>query len=172
MFIDYLSKTKIWEKSVVFILEDDAQNGPDHIDAHRSTAYVAGGFVKRGYIDHTPYTTTSMLRTIELIIGMKPMSQYDAAAVAMWRCFSDTSSPAGFNHVQANIDLNEKNGPGNARSSATLMKKSELLNLDKEDVADEGLMNEVLWKYVKGDKYPLPPMVRKLSLGIGTEHFR
>jgi DNA-binding beta-propeller fold protein YncE len=172
MFIDYLSKTNIWEKSVVFILEDDAQNGPDHIDAHRSTAYVAGGFVKRGYIDHTPYTTTSMLRTIELIIGMKPMSQYDAAAVAMWRCFSDTTSSAGFNHVQANIDLNEKNGPGNAKSSATLMKKSELLNLDKEDVADEGLMNEVLWKYVKGENYPMPPLVRKLSLGIGAVHFR
>ncbi len=58
------------KKRAVFIVEDDAQNGPDHVDAHRTTAYVAGGFVKRKFVDHTMYSTSSMLRTIELILGL------------------------------------------------------------------------------------------------------
>jgi hypothetical protein len=58
MFVDYLSKSSIWNESVVFIVEDDAQNGPDHVDAHRSPAYIAGGFVKRGFVDHTAYSTS------------------------------------------------------------------------------------------------------------------
>ena len=70
MFVDYLSKSPVWKQSVVFILEDDAQDGPDHVDAHRSTAYIAGGFVKRHYVDHTMYSTASVLRTIELILGL------------------------------------------------------------------------------------------------------
>ncbi|MBM2842138.1 MAG: bifunctional YncE family protein/alkaline phosphatase family protein [Bacteroidetes bacterium] len=85
LFVDYLSHSPIWKHSVVFIVEDDAQNGPDHVDAHRSTAYVAGGYVKRHFIDHTMYSTSGMLRTIELILGLPPMSQYDAAAEPMWR---------------------------------------------------------------------------------------
>ena len=87
MFVDYLSKSPVWKESVVFVVEDDAQDGPDHVDAHRSTAYVAGGFVKRRTVDHTMYSTASMLHTIELILGMPPMSRYDAAAEPMWRCF-------------------------------------------------------------------------------------
>ena len=82
MFIEHLSRSPIWDKTAVFILEDDAQNGSDHVDAHRSTAYLAGGFVKRDFTDHTFYTTSSMLRTMELILGMPPMTQYDAAAKA------------------------------------------------------------------------------------------
>jgi hypothetical protein len=65
LFIQYLSKSKIWKESAVFIVEDDAQDGPDHIDAHRTTAYVAGGFVKRRFVDHTMYSTSSILRTID-----------------------------------------------------------------------------------------------------------
>ena len=80
MFVEYLSKSSIWKESAVFMIEDDAQNGPDHVDAHRTTAYVAGPFVKRGFVDHTMYSTSSMLRTMELILGLPPMSQYDAAA--------------------------------------------------------------------------------------------
>ena len=74
MFVDYLSKSPVWKESVVFIVEDDAQNGPDHVDAHRTTAYVAGGYVKRHFVDHTMYSTSSMLRTIELILGIPPMT--------------------------------------------------------------------------------------------------
>ena len=92
-FVEHLSKSSIWNESVVFILEDDAQNGPDHVDAHRSIAFVAGGFVKRGFVDHTMYSTSGILRTMELILGLKPMSQYDAAATPMWRCFDKNRMP-------------------------------------------------------------------------------
>jgi hypothetical protein len=169
MFVDYLSKTPLWKESVVFILEDDAQNGPDHVDAHRSTAYVAGGFVKRSYIDHTHYTTSSMLRTMELILGMPPMSQYDAGATSMWRCFSDTVTANGFKHVPANINLNEKNSADNPRSTSYLMDRSNLLKLDREDEADEFIMNEVLWKYAKGESSVLPPINRGLVITLGDK---
>lgn len=156
MFIEYLSKSKIWESSVVFILEDDAQNGADHVDAHRSTAYVAGGYVKRKFVDHTAYSTSSMLRTIELILGMSPMSQYDAASKSMWRCFNDTSNNEIFNSVPAKVDLNEKNTVSNSKSTSFLMEQSEKLALEREDIADETLMNTLLWKYVRGVNSELP----------------
>lgn len=163
MFVDYLSKSKIWAKSVVFILEDDAQNGADHVDAHRSTAYVAGGLVKQGFIDHTHYSTSSMLRTMELILGMSPMSQYDASAEPMWRCFQDSMIHPPFDAVPALVDLSEKNIRGNQRSTTYLMDQSEGLDLSKEDRANEQLLNEVLWKYVKGE-FSVLPAPRRLSL--------
>src|SRR5213075_2884427 len=109
MFIEHLSKSKIWKESAVFIIEDDAQNGPDHVDAHRTTAYVAGAFVKRNFVDHTMYSTSSMLRTMELILGIPPMTQYDAAAESMWRCFGSTPNSNAFTSLPAQIDITEKN---------------------------------------------------------------
>ena len=88
LFVEHLSNSSIWNKCLIIAVEDDAQNGPDHVDAHRSTAYIAGGLVKRHFVDHTMYSTSSLLRTIELILGMPPMTQYDAAAESLWRCFS------------------------------------------------------------------------------------
>ena len=151
-----MSKSPIWKESVVFVLEDDAQNGADHVDAHRSTAYVASGFVKRGFVDHTRYSTSGMLRTMGLILGMPPMSQYDAGAEPMWRCFSDTASPIGFEHVPSLVDLNEVNSATNPRATSYLMRMSESLDLSREDKANERLMNEILWKYVKGEQSKLP----------------
>lgn len=108
LFVEALANSPIWNESVVFILEDDAQNGADHVDAHRSPVYIAGGFVKRGYIDHTPYSTASVLRTMELILGMEPMTQYDAAALPFWRCFDSLPKPSNFKAILPEIDLNEK----------------------------------------------------------------
>jgi len=144
-FVEYLSKSKVWKESVVFILEDDAQNGPDHVDAHRSPAYIAGGYVKRHFVDHTIYSTTSMVRTIELILGMPPMSQYDAAAKPMWNCFSATADLTSFTSLPANIDFNEKNTAWNE-----LAKKSAGFDFTKEDRVPDDLFNEVLWKGIKG----------------------
>lgn len=151
MFIEHLSKSKIWKESVVFILEDDAQDGPDHVDAHRSTAYVAGGFVKRNYVDHTMYTTSSMLRTIELILGLEPMSQYDAAAEPMWRCFTSQPNLTPFTTRALQIDINEKNKVENA-----WQRISEKLDFSKEDRAPDRLFTEVIWKAVKGEQAIVP----------------
>ncbi len=80
--VDIISHSKYWNESAIFVLEDDAQNGPDHVDAHRSPAFVVSPYVKRGTVDSTLYTTSGMLRTMELILGVPPMSQYDAAGHA------------------------------------------------------------------------------------------
>ena len=151
MFIEYLSKSPIWKESVVFIIEDDAQNGPDHVDAHRTTAYVAGGFVKRGFVDHTMYSTSSMLRTIELILGMPPMTQYDAAAEPMWRCFSPVPDLSVFNSLPANVSLEEKNVAMNE-----WQKRSEQFDFTKEDAIPDMEFNVVLWYGLKGDQVIFP----------------
>lgn len=151
MFIEHLSKSTIWKESVVFILEDDAQDGPDHVDAHRSTAYVAGGFVKRNFVDHTMYTTSSMLRTIELILGLEPMSQYDAAAEPMWRCFTSTPTLTPFITRALQVDINEKNKVENV-----WQRISEKLDFSKEDRAPDRLFTEVIWKAVKGEHAIVP----------------
>ncbi|HEY2728119.1 MAG TPA: bifunctional YncE family protein/alkaline phosphatase family protein, partial [Parafilimonas sp.] len=145
MFVDYLSKSSVWKQSVVFILEDDAQDGPDHVDAHRSTVYVAGGFVKRHYVDHTMYSTTSVLRTIELILGLQPMSQYDASAPSMWRCFQSTADLTSYNAKPLQVNLNERNTAEN-----TWQRKSESFDFSKEDRIPDRAFTEVIWKAVKG----------------------
>jgi len=151
MFVEYLSKSPIWEQTAIFIIEDDAQNGPDHVDAHRSTAYIAGGFVKRKFIDHTLYSTSSMLRTIELILGLPPMSQYDAAAEPMYRCFNKSADLTPFQSVSAVIDLDEKNIKDGL--SARL---SETFDFSKEDRIPDLLFSEVIWKTVKGEGNIMP----------------
>ncbi|MFN8250629.1 MAG: bifunctional YncE family protein/alkaline phosphatase family protein [Ferruginibacter sp.] len=151
MFVEYLSKSPIWKESAIFIVEDDAQNGPDHVDAHRTTAYVAGGFVKRNFVDHTMYSTSSMLRTIELILGLPPMSQYDAAAEPMWRCFSNTPDLSAFQSVPALVDLTEKNKKNTASA-----KLSETFDFSKEDRIPDLVFSEVIWKAVKGEHSIMP----------------
>ena len=151
LFVEYLSKSKIWQSSAVFIVEDDAQDGPDHVDAHRTTAYVAGGFVKRSFVDHTMYSTSSMLRTIELILGMPPMTQYDAAAEPMWRSFTSTPNLNPFTSVPARIDITEKNMALNE-----WQRRSEKFDLSKEDAVPELEFNLVLWHGLKGDNVPFP----------------
>jgi len=145
MLVDYLSRSPVWKESVVFVLEDDAQDGPDHVDAHRSTAYVAGGFVKRHLVDHTMYSTTSVLHTIELILGIPPMTQYDAAAMPLWRCFSDSADLKPFDVKPLQTDINARNTVENV-----WQRKSETFDFSKEDRIPDRVFTEVIWKAVKG----------------------
>jgi hypothetical protein len=162
--VEHLSKSKIWNESAVFILEDDAQNGADHVDAHRSTAYVAGGFVKRGFVDHTMYSTTSMLRTIELILGMKPMSQYDAAATPMHRSFAKTANAAPFISVDAKVNVNERNVAVNRNSE-----RSGKLNLKQPDTINDLEFSEIVWQTVKGLDSKMPAPKRSAFVKIETK---
>ncbi len=163
MFIETLSKSSIWNETAVFILEDDAQNGADHVDAHRSTAYVAGGFVKRGFVDHTPYTTSSMLRTMELILGMGPMTQYDAAATPMWRCFDNVARPIHFKAIVPDVDLHQK-----TTAMSEWQRKSEKFNFAKEDANNDIEFNKVLWHAIKGN-IPFPGPKRAAFLKLKEE---
>lgn len=161
LFVEHLSKSSIWNESVVFIVEDDAQNGPDHVDAHRTTAYVAGGFVKRKFVDHTIYSTSSMLRTMELILGLPPMSQYDAAATPMWKCFTSQPDTSPFTSIKPDVNLEEVNKKMTA--SARL---SEEFDFSKEDRAPDLLFSQVIWKAVKGEESEMPPPRRSAFVKI------
>lgn len=163
LFIEHLSKSSIWNETAVFILEDDAQNGADHVDAHRSPAYLAGGFVKRGFVDHTLYTTTSMLRTIELILGIAPMTQYDASATPMWRCFDSVAKPFSFKAILPEVDMNQKNTVLNE-----WQRKSEKFNFAKEDSNNDIEFNKVLWHGIKGN-VPFPGPRRAAFLTVERE---
>lgn len=151
LFIDHLSHSKIWKESVVFILEDDAQNGPDHVDAHRSPILVISPYTKRNEVISTMYTTSGVLRTMELILGLPPMSQYDAAALPLYKCFTSVPDFSPFRHRASNIDLNRRNLEKN--KSAEL---SSAFNFDKEDEAPDLLLNEIIWKSVKGEQAIMP----------------
>ena len=155
MLVEHISKSPIWENSVIFIVEDDAQNGPDHVDAHRTTAYLAGGYVKRHYVDHTLYSTSSLVRTIELILGLPPMTQYDAAATPMWRSFSKTPDNTAFVSLPSNINLADVN-PGGTKLAA--MAKGQ--DLSAVDRVPDAIMNAMLWKAVKGENAKVPTPVR------------
>jgi hypothetical protein len=151
MFIDYLSKSPIWKESAVFIVEDDAQNGADHVDAHRTTAYVISPYVKRNYTDHSMYSTSSLLRTIELILGLPPMTQYDAAAPSMWQSFTAIPDLSPYQYLPENISLDEKNTASNEAA-----KKSAAFNFKHEDNIPDYKFNEVLWLGLKGKQAPAP----------------
>ncbi|MCB9305177.1 MAG: bifunctional YncE family protein/alkaline phosphatase family protein [Lewinellaceae bacterium] len=162
--IEHLSRSPIWKQSVVFILEDDAQNGPDHVDAHRSIAFLAGPYVRRGFVDHTMYSTSSMLRTIELILGLPPMSQYDAAATPMWRCFTGQPDTSRFEVRPNQVSIDTRNA-----STDELSRISETFNLAELDAVPERLFNEVLWKGIRGGHSEMPAPRRSAFLVTAEE---
>jgi YVTN family beta-propeller protein len=164
LFVDYLSHSSIWNECAIFIVEDDAQNGPDHVDAHRTTAYVAGGFVREGFVDHTPYSTSSMLRTIELILGLPPMSQFDASATPLWRCFNSTSGHKSFSARPCLVNLNDKNTLVNQWS-----KLSESFDFAREDRCPDAEFNTVIWKAVKGFDRDCPAPVHAAFFSAEAE---
>ncbi len=164
MFIEYLSNSAVWKESIVFILEDDAQNGPDHVDAHRSPAYVVGPYVKRNFVDHTPYTTSGMLRTMELILGIAPMSQYDAAATPLWRCFTAQPNYTSFSALPAQIDLTQTNLVWNE-----LSQRSAGFDFSKEDRIPDLEFSEVIWKGVKGLHSMMPAPRRAAFIKLNAK---
>jgi YVTN family beta-propeller protein len=155
--VEGLSKSKFWPKLAIFVVEDDAQNGSDHVDAHRTVALAISPYIKKGSVDSTLYSTSSMLRTMELVLGLEPMSQFDAAARPMWTSFIATATPDLAPYVcrPAGTDLKAVN-----ERTAWGAEKSLKMNLATEDAADDIAFNEIIWKSVKGADSPMPPPVR------------
>jgi hypothetical protein len=150
--VEGISHSKFWPQTAIFVLEDDAQNGPDHVDAHRSIAYVVSPYAKRGAVDSTMYSTSSMLRTLELVLGLKPMSQFDAGATPMFNSFQAKADLTPYNALPV-VDLEEKN-------SAHAWGGDLKMNFAREDAADDLLLNEVIWRSVRGADNPMPAPVR------------
>jgi YVTN family beta-propeller protein len=160
MIIEAVTKSKFWPETAVFVIEDDAQNGPDHVDARRTVGLVYSPYVKRGgLVDSTMYTTVSYVRTMELILGLPPMTQYDALATPMYNAFTTEATLAAYTTLPAKVDLMARNpmtGEGAQRSAR--------LDFSDYDLADFDELNSILWKAIKGDQ-PMPAPVRSALLG-------
>jgi len=143
----------------IFVIEDDAQNGPDHVDAHRTVALVASPYTRRRAVDSTFYSTCSLLKTMELVLGLPPMSQYDAAATPLYNSFTSRPDFTGYICRPARIDLNTRN-----LKTALGAKASLALDFSAPDqltVRDEDTLNRVLWHSIKGADVPYPGIVRR-----------
>jgi YVTN family beta-propeller protein len=146
--VEALSRSRFWRETAVFVLEDDAQNGPDHVDAHRSPLLVASPWVRRGMVDSTFYTTASVLRTIELILGLRPMSQYDAGAMPLFPAFTSRANSGTFAALPARWPLEELNPPGRSALDPRVF--------TRPDFADEAALNREIWASVRSTPMPAP----------------
>lgn len=154
--VEAVSKSPVWKEIAIFVIEDDAQNGADHVDAHRTIGQVISPYVRRGHLDSTQYGTVSMLRTIELILGLPPLSQFDAAATPMFESFTDKPDLTPYTHIPARVNLAARNEP-----TAYGAERSKKMDFSEYDKIDDFELNEILWRAVKGVDAPLPPAVRR-----------
>jgi YVTN family beta-propeller protein len=154
MIVDAVSHSKFWRDTAIFVIEDDAQNGPDHVDAHRTVGLVVSPYMKRKSLDSTMYTTSSMVHTIELILGLHTMTQFDRAATPMYNSFTTDPDFTPIDRLDPAIDLmtrNAKTGPG---ATASLK-----LDFSDYDRADPDELNRILWAALKPGE-PMPAPVR------------
>jgi hypothetical protein len=158
--VDAITQSRFWKESVIFVVEDDAQDGVDHVDGHRTVAQVISPYTRRGSVDSTFYTQVSLVRTIEQIFGLPPMNQFDLAAAPMSNCFSDSFNPAPFKTLPNQVPLDEMNPAlsalkGEARYWA---RQSLLLDFSSPDAADEEVLNRVIWHATRGYNTPYPQL--------------
>jgi hypothetical protein len=140
----------------IFVIEDDAQNGPDHVDAHRTVGLVISPYCKRGYVDSTLYTTASMIRTMELILGLPPLTQYDAGATPMFNSFQKTVHSRSFTVLTPQVDLTAKN-----TAKSPYAKQSKRMDFREYDRAPEDELNRILWYVAKGPDVPYPTPIHR-----------
>jgi YVTN family beta-propeller protein len=149
--VEGVSKSRFWSSTAIFILEDDAQNGPDHVDSHRSPAFLISPWVKHHAIDSSMYNTTSMLRTMEFLLGLKPMTHFDAGARPMTAAFQTQPDPAPYAAEKPRISLREKNPATTAAAGPAARMKFE-----EADQNDDDQLNDILWRAVRSDAPPPP----------------
>jgi YVTN family beta-propeller protein len=161
MVVERISHSRYWKESAIFIIEDDAQNGPDHVDAHRTEALVISPFVRRGTVDSELYSTTSMVRTMELILGLPPLTQFDAAATPMYASFAAVPDTAIYRCRPARIDIAERNPP---RAVGQL--RSNELDFSIQDAIPDVELNEIIWKSIRGEGSDMPAPVRSAFVRV------
>lgn len=154
--VDAVTHSRYWPNTAIFIIEDDAQDGPDHVDARRTVGLVLSPYVKRGIVDSTLYSTSSYVRSIELLLGLPPMSQYDAAAIPLYASFSTQPLLTPFNAIKPGIDVNAKN-----TKSSYGEEESSKMDFSDVDRAPMHALNRILWRSVKGADAPVPAPVHR-----------
>ncbi len=155
MLVDRISHSPYWKESAIFVIEDDAQNGPDHVDAHRTVGLMISPYTRRHFVDSTPYTTSGMVRTMELMLGLPPMSQFDASATPMAASLTSQADFTPYVSRQANVNLEERNPSG-----AVGQAESNRMDFSREDAAPDDALNRVIWSSVRGPDVPMPSPVR------------
>ncbi len=157
--VEALGKSRFWRETCILAIEDDPQDGWDHVSAYRTTAYVASPYTKRGKVVSTLYNQTSIIRTIELILGLPPMNIFDATATPLFDCFTGSPDFSPFTAVPNRLPLDRMN-PEPAAISDPLLREhavaSAKLPLDEIDKCPEDLLNRILWHAVKGSQAPFP----------------
>lgn len=157
--VEAISRSPFWAKTCIFAIEDDPQAGWDHVSGYRTTAYVVSPYTKRGDVVSTQYNTTSILRTMELMLGLPPMNQIDATATPMSDCFTDTPDFAPYAAVPTNVPLDQMN-PEPKKISNSLMRRNAIVSaklpLDQIDRCPEDVLNRILWHAMKGPHEPYP----------------
>jgi YVTN family beta-propeller protein len=161
MVVERISRSRFWKESAIFVIEDDAQNGPDHVDAHRTVALVISPYVKRRSVDSELYSTTSMVRTMELILGLPPLSQFDAAATPMYASFTAAPDTTPFVCRPARTSLLERN-PDNAYGQL----RSEEMDFSRQDAIPDEELSEIVWRSVRGAESSMPPPVRSAFVRV------
>ena len=160
--VEAATLSRFWKEMAIFVIEDDAQNGPDHVDAHRTVGLVISPYCKRGYVDSTLYTTASMIRTMELILGLPPLTQYDAGATPMFNCFTRHPKLTPYQPISPRVDLFAKN-----TAKSPYAKQSARMNFRDYDLAPEDELNRILWHTAKGPDVPYPTPIHRALLLSG-----
>ncbi len=152
--VDLISHSKIWSSSAIFVVEDDSQDGADHLDAHREPALVISPYARRGAVIHTRYDLLSVIRSMELIMGMKPLGLNDHLATPMYDVFAPTPvNGAPVNNLPTKVNLLTRNTP-----AAPYAQESSRLPLGKPDQLPQGELDSIIWRSVYGaDSTPPPP---------------
>jgi DNA-binding beta-propeller fold protein YncE len=157
--VEGISKSRFWGSSLVIGIEDDPQNGWDHVSGYRTTCYLASPFCKRGVTVSHQYNTTSVLRTIEQVLGIPPMNVFDASASPMTECFTETPDYTPFTALPSNVPLDEKSPAKTAILDPQLRRDAEVsesLNFREIDRAPEDTLNRILWRAMRGSAEPYP----------------
>ncbi len=157
--VDKVSHSQFWKSTAIFQIEDDAQDGPDHVDAHRTIGHVISPYTQVGEVDSTFYSSVSMLRTMEMIMGLSPLTQFDAAANPMLNSFTTEPDFTPYEAVKPKQSLNEpnpKNGP--------MAKQSSKMDFSVEDQAPWQALNRAIWKSVYGGDSTMPAPEHNLPI--------
>jgi DNA-binding beta-propeller fold protein YncE len=154
--VDLISHSPIWGSSAILVMEDDSQDGADHVDAHRMPAYVISPWANEGAVIHTRYDQESMLRTMELILGMQPLSRFDANAEPMYAAFRDDGHPdlRPYDAIVPQQSLSAITTAADARAAGPLVAE---LPFDQPDVVPQAIFDRVLWGSVYGWRAKPPP---------------